>query len=702
MRGRALLTLALTVSLLRGTAANAQTAASVPPKGGAANTPAELSAEAMAAYRKKDYALSARLFQAAAERGARDLDTLYNAACALALAGERDAAFRFLDSAIEAGFRSAATLRADADFASLREDPRWAKALLGADAQQARWVKEHSDPLRVRFVTTDIDRFWKAWDRAMKAPAEERVAIFQTDYVDPGTPGLKDWAASGRLKAAALVKTIEARPDFYRAIRPLTTRLSEQFPRTIEAFRKLKSLDQDAVFPDVYFVIGQVNSGGTSAGSGLLMGAEMFARDPAVPKAELSDWERSAIMAPAEIPALVAHESIHFLQEYPQGTLLCAALKEGIADFLGQLTSGELIARMKETHAWANARERDLWTEFQKDMDGKDTSRWLYGTSGGNGRPVDLGYWMGFRIGEAYFKNAPAKDAAVRDMLAIRDCGAFLKASRYAEKFTESRPQAGGADHLDRLEQWRRLEAPKDNPITHEQLRAATLAPASVDRIRAIFEGMIHRGVRIGPKWLTPETGGEAILDTELRLVEARDPRWSMVQELVRVSDDPEAIAALCENRALAVAQVDTHGLLKGAVGRFRLGSPGSASQMQRALLTVAQNAAPTYSLGPDEQLALITSSDWQGRYVGGWHTHAPHDENGAWAGGDVPSFEDMQNAVQFGQYLTLSFQPDGFDLYDAEALGDAKRVDLSLVKVIRYRSPAWDAHFRALRPPAT
>ena len=49
MRGRALLTLALTVSLLRGTAANAQTAAPVPPKGGAANTPAELSAEAMAA-----------------------------------------------------------------------------------------------------------------------------------------------------------------------------------------------------------------------------------------------------------------------------------------------------------------------------------------------------------------------------------------------------------------------------------------------------------------------------------------------------------------------------------------------------------------------------------------------------------------------------------------------------------------------------
>lgn len=394
----------------------------------------------MAAYQKKDYALSARLFQAATERGARDTDTLYNTACSLALSGDRDAAFRFLEAATEEGFRSVGVLQADPDLKSLRDDSRWAKTLAAAEAQQAQWRKDHSDPDRARFITTDIDRFWPAYDHAMKSPAEERAAIFQSEYLDPGTPGLRDWAASGRLKAAALVKAVEARPDFYRAIRPLTKHLSARFPRIIEAFRKLKSFDKDAVFPDVYFVVGQVNSGGTSAGSGLLMGAEMFARDPAVPTAELNDWERTAIMAPAEIPALVAHESIHFLQEYPQGTLLCSVLKEGIADFLGQLTSGELIARMNQTHAWANARERELWTEFEKDMDGKDTSRWLYGSSGGNGRPVDLGYWMGFKIGEAYFQNAPAKDAAVRDMLAIKDCGAFLKASGYAERFARKTP----------------------------------------------------------------------------------------------------------------------------------------------------------------------------------------------------------------------------------------------------------------------
>lgn len=251
---------------------------------------------------------------------------------------------------------------------------------------------------------------------------------------------------------------------------------------------------------------------------------------------------------------------------------------------------------------------------------------------------------------------------------------------------------------LGRLNQWHRLAATGDNPITHAQLRAGVLAPGSVQRIRELFEAAIRRGVRIGGQWLTPETGGEATLDEELRLFEARDPRWSTVQDLVKVAGDPGAIAALCESRAGEVAQVDTHGLLKVATARLRLSSPGSAEEVRRALLTVARNAAPTYSMGPEEQLALITASDWKGRYVGGWHTHAPKHEDGGWAGGDVPSYEDMRNAIQFGQYLTLSFQPDGFDLYDAEALGDAKRVDLSLLRVIRYRSPAWRAHFDALR----
>jgi Predicted Zn-dependent protease (DUF2268)/A/B hydrolase-like, N-terminal domain len=399
-------------------------------------TAAQLTSEGMAAYRKKDYALAAKLLQQAIDKGATQSDVFYNAACALALNGERDRAFQFIEKSIEAGYRNPIHLKNDVDLNSLHDDPRWEKVVAACESAHAKFRQEHGDPANARFIGADVARFWAAYDKALAAPVEERAAILQREYIEPGTLGLKDFAASGRLRAEILAKKIESHRAFFNKIRALSLALDTQRPATVAAFTKFKELFSYAIFPDVYLIIGQLSSGGTASSNGLLMGAEMFSRSPDVPMLELTDWERGAIMPADDIPPLVAHEAVHFQQKFlSQDTLLCACLVEGGADFLGKLSSGRLIARMEEAHKWANARERELWEEFRKEMDGKDTSHWLYGKSGGKDRPVDLGYWMGFKISEAYYNNASDKKQAVRDMLMVLNCKAFLKNSHYADKF---------------------------------------------------------------------------------------------------------------------------------------------------------------------------------------------------------------------------------------------------------------------------
>jgi hypothetical protein len=400
----------------------------------------ELVGQAITAYQKKDFAGSARLFEAAIKKGARQPDVLYNAACSLALSGESEKAIRFLIDAIAAGFRDVENLKLDPDLQALRSDARWAKAVADCEAGRARYLEEHRDPEKARFITADIQRFWKAYDAALAASPEQRAAILQRDYVDPGSVGLKDFSRSGRLDAPRLAKRIGDHSDFFKAIRTITGSIETQRAATVSAFRKFKQIYPEAVFPDVYFVMGQLQSGGTASPNGLLMGAEMFTRSEAVPTGELSEWEKGAIMAQSEIPPLVAHESVHFQQKIPQGGLLCSCLREGSADFIGELVSGRLITRMRDAHAWANQRESELWEEVQKDMNGTSTARWLYGNSGGDGRPVDLGYWVGYKISEAYYRNAADKKRAVRDILNIGDCKEFLKASRYGDKFAAARP----------------------------------------------------------------------------------------------------------------------------------------------------------------------------------------------------------------------------------------------------------------------
>jgi hypothetical protein len=251
---------------------------------------------------------------------------------------------------------------------------------------------------------------------------------------------------------------------------------------------------------------------------------------------------------------------------------------------------------------------------------------------------------------------------------------------------------------LRRLDQWYSLaSATAARPITHQELRAAALAPASVERIAALFEASTRQGFRLDGAWQVRETGGEASLDDELRLREQPDPGGPLLQELARAIDDPQKLAALRDQHGLELALLDEHGILRAALRRIELGVAPAASGLHSAVATVVQNAARAYSLDPPGQLALIVGSDWCGRYVGRWHTHPPHDTGTGWAGGDVPSFEDMRNAVQDGQFLTLSFQPDGFDLYDATRLGEQARVDLSLLDVIRHRSTAWQERFARL-----
>jgi hypothetical protein len=75
-----------------------------------------------------------------------------------------------------------------------------------------------------------------------------------------------------------LAKAIESRPNFFKSIRALTANIDKQRAETVAAFRKFNTLYPEVIFPDAWFVIGQMQSGGTTSANGLLMGAELFTR----------------------------------------------------------------------------------------------------------------------------------------------------------------------------------------------------------------------------------------------------------------------------------------------------------------------------------------------------------------------------------------------------------------------------------------
>lgn len=350
----------------------------------------------------------------------------------------------------------------------------------------------------VRLITSDIANFWRAYALAAGKDSAERVRIFQTVYLQPGSAGLRDWIrirvmnadtvrarmiAAGwtaavldsfyrlprgtpgrdslehaiaplaeRSAAEELLRSLARYPRYYAAVRPATLSLDSARQVTDEirrGLRRVAELYPEARFPSVYFVIGTTSTGGTVGRSGMLIGTEQLSSGPDTPLDELPEWARVTLQVNRfpTIPRMVVHEAVHTQQgRRPEGqrnTLLRQALAEGGADFLTDLALGPPNAKGPRQQ-YGEAHERAVWLDFKDEMATDSTiTTWMY-----NGRlpfpqnhgATDIGYWVGYRIARAYYERAADKRAAVRELLQLPDAERLLAESGYAA-YAEAQPQ---------------------------------------------------------------------------------------------------------------------------------------------------------------------------------------------------------------------------------------------------------------------
>jgi hypothetical protein len=290
------------------------------------------------------------------------------------------------------------------------------------------------DPDAARLVFEDVPRFWHAWTLAREAAdVDARAAIYEREYLAKGSPGLREFQRLRIEDGRQLAATVDRHPRYYEALRIATTRAKESEAEVRDVLDALALAWPDAVFPEVYFLVGRMNSGGTLADTGLLIGLDMFGITGETPIDELGDWHRAVVRPVAGLPAIVAHELVHYQQRYDgakgSGTLLAIAINEGVADFVAERLAGATINA--HVHEWAIPRERELWTEFRERMHGEETKGWVYDANPGGGRPADLGYFVGYRIAQCHAARATHQVEALRGLFEIDDFEAFLASSRY-------------------------------------------------------------------------------------------------------------------------------------------------------------------------------------------------------------------------------------------------------------------------------
>jgi hypothetical protein len=272
--------------------------------------------------------------------------------------------------------------------------------------------KFSSDPSQVQLHFEDVERFYKVLDTASEDDLEARL---KDEYLHIGSKGLAFFRLAKIGKDDNFVAYVKRRKAELLKNKDRIFATKDAEKRIRASFFAYKYLYPDAVFPPVYLVIGREASGGTSCPEGLILGAEMSVNDPAV------------------VHQIVAHELIHFNQKMGSGNLLNATLAEGMADFLGELSSGGCIN--SPLHKYGNAHEVEIWNQWKHDVaNGNKIADWIGTYSQTVPRPGDLGYFVGYKISHAYYDKVPDKLKAVKDLLTRKDAAKIVEESGYDPK----------------------------------------------------------------------------------------------------------------------------------------------------------------------------------------------------------------------------------------------------------------------------
>ena len=229
--------------------------------------------------------------------------------------------------------------------------------------------------------------------------------------------GFTEFLRVRKFTAEEYVEKISHLPNFWNSIRESSLKIRDRKDEIEQVLNELSQGLPEFKKPKVCFAIGCLRTGGTVSKDWILIGSEIAAADATVDKSELPEWLKNVIGKP-EITAMVAHEAIHTQQNNSgKYNLLTGAVTEGSADFPTFKILGKNIN--SPIHIYGNANECELKTAFLSDLkeDPTDFSGWLFNGSKSKDRPANPGYYIGFKISEAYYERQPDKQVAIKNLM---------------------------------------------------------------------------------------------------------------------------------------------------------------------------------------------------------------------------------------------------------------------------------------------
>lgn len=300
-----------------------------------------------------------------------------------------------------------------------------------ADAQ----AYKTSNPNSIKIVTTDIINFWDTYDRLSKAETlNDTIATIQKYYLNKASYGLQEYIKASNSTSTDFSNAIKNHKNYLVSIRKTTTSIKDYKYKIVDAAKKLKTMYPSASFPQIYFVIGKFEVGGSQFPKFLYLGAELMCSSSTSPLQEIKEDLRPMISNISNIATVCIHEVIHYQQKYQDAkNILDGALIEGGADFITKQITGKTTAQSCFEYGYKY--EKELWADFKNQDTSQNFVKWFVNIPDTlNQRPAMLGYFIGYRICEEFYRNSTNKTATLKEIIELKNPVEIYKKSKYSGK----------------------------------------------------------------------------------------------------------------------------------------------------------------------------------------------------------------------------------------------------------------------------
>ncbi|RYC70162.1 DUF2268 domain-containing putative Zn-dependent protease [Spirosoma sordidisoli] len=290
-----------------------------------------------------------------------------------------------------------------------------------------------SNPDSITFNLQDVRNFWTAYDLLATASSQaDSLAVINNQYLAKASRGLELYRDMSGSNAGSFLEVIRRHPALLRSIRSNTLAISTKQRPIVDGARKLKAIYPGSVFPELFFCVGKFEVAGNRTNDILYIGTELTCLSNDSPLDEIANpYLKAGVMRFDKLDAVCLHEIVHFQQQLSPKNNLELALVEGGAEFITHYLTGK--STMQAVFDQMNPTlEKAIQSEFTLQAGKPIEARWFLAMGDAQRkRPGMLGYVVGFRLCENYYRKARNKQEALRNITTLSNPQTILKANGY-------------------------------------------------------------------------------------------------------------------------------------------------------------------------------------------------------------------------------------------------------------------------------